>query len=615
MRGKADWIQSTEQERIEREGIWRETSLRYAEKKSLHTWTDGSSLNFVFNGTDLVLRLAQHNVPVYGPPNLGSLTVYVDNNIEKNIYPIAEPREIVIAHNLTPGKHTVKIKHHTSGQESSSIEALGYSSEPTGELAFTLTGENNAYLVDARAVLSQGDKVIADRLVRNWLTGQCRLALLPPGKDYRLELKAIGWKTHVIEGINIKARDETSLPPVYLTADPNIMTKGFLFPRIGQQVISVPGESFRARIQAYSAKIVSLYIERTTGSARITRILDFSEDKNASFYYDREIIVRTPEDTPPGLYDLKVKLRWSEYEYEFISPRSVMIVDRYPQEPVFVSWGHLDTQGQYQAEYLKNLVDIANLIGADMVLMANACNPVYIAGALSKLDIPYVVNFGNHSFPGFDRWFGPEEGIIDFGPNLCILNRSLPWHESTAKTDALLSARPNARIKIINAFEHNAPTELLDRHSIALIHDAHGPGERVMEIGSTPTLRVGKSNSESFRIIRFSDGRVASCTYKGDKTAPIPFKRGTIPPLRTTIVPSADGTQPEVTVTINNDLLETFPNCSVTVVMPSGDYTYTGGKIKTYAVSDCGKFTVITLQTDAKAKSSTVMKVMKTSKH
>jgi hypothetical protein len=613
MAAKADWIQSTDQVYVKRDGLWRETSIRYAEKDCLQTCTNGSSLTFVFNGTDLVLRLAQHAVPAYGYPNLGKLTVHLDDNTEQTIYPIAEPREVVIAHNLPLGKHTLKIEHLTSAKELSSIEAFGYSSEPTGELTFTLMGENNTYLVDARAVLSQGDRLVANRLVRNWLTGQCRLALLPPGEDYRLELKAIGWKSQVIDGIVIKPNCETLLPPIYMATDPDINATGFLFPRIGQQVIRIPGESFRARFQAFSAKIVGVYIERTVGPARITRVLDFKEDQDSSFYYDREITVKTPNATPPGLYDLKVKVSWPKvkYEYELKSPRAVMIVDKYPRNPVFISWGHLDTQGQYQAEYFRSLVDIANLIGADMLMVANACNPVYIAGAMTELNIPHVINFGNHAFPGFEKWFGPDEGIIDLGPDICILNRSAPWHESTAKVDTLLSARSNASIKIINAFEHNAPVDLLNRHSIALIHEAHGPGERVMEIGSTPTLRVGKSNSESFRVIRFSDGRVASCTYMGHRTAPIPFQREAIPPLRLTIDPPADGTQTEVRVTITNDLQETFPDCRVTIVMPSDNYICSGGKIRNSAVSDCGQFILLTLQTDAKAKSTTIMKVMK----
>ena len=145
-----------------------------------------------------------------------------------------------------------------------------------------------------------------------------------------------------------------------------------------------------------------------------------------------------------------------------------------------------------------------------MVLMANACNPAYVAGALGELNIPYAVNFGNHQFAGAERWFGSQEGIIDFGPDICVLNRSLPWSEPVAQADAWFAGRPDARIKIINAFEYNAPTNFLDRHRVALVHDAHGPGERVMKMGATPSLRAGKSDSESFRVIRFAGGRVES---------------------------------------------------------------------------------------------------------
>lgn len=138
-----------------------------------------------------------------------------------------------------------------------------------------------------------------------------------------------------------------------------------------------------------------------------------------------------------------------------------------------------------------------------------------------------------------------------------------------------------------------------------------GPGERVMDMGATPTKRVGKSNSESFRMIRFSGGRVASRTYMGHAIAPVPFKRGAVPPLRTEIDPPADGLQPNVVVTLINDLGEAFPNCRVSVVMPTGTYHCTGGRIESAAASDCGRFTVLTVRADAAAESRTVVNVFK----
>ncbi len=89
-----------------------------------------------------------------------------------------------------------------------------------------------------------------------------------------------------------------------------------------------------------------------------------------------------------------------------------------------------------------------------MVLIANECNPAYVAGALSSLVIPHAVNFGNHQFAGFEQWFGPQEGIIDFGPDLCILNRSLPWHEGTSQADDI---SPEVTITVTNDLKEAFP--------------------------------------------------------------------------------------------------------------------------------------------------------------
>ena len=130
-----------------------------------------------------------------------------------------------------------------------------------------------------------------------------------------------------------------------------------------------------------------------------------------------------------------------------------------------------------------------------MVLASNSVNAAYLSGALSNLQMPYLINFGNHQVYGHHRWYGPDLGGVNFGSNLFVLNYGLPWHEPIAPVIALLKKHRDASIKVINAFEHNAPAKVLDEFRIALIHDAHGPGDKLMEMGRTPTQRAGKSNS------------------------------------------------------------------------------------------------------------------------
>ena len=338
-----EWVMATDPDRITREGLWQEASFRYAERKHLRSNTDGASLIFPFEGTDAMIRLGQHAVPAYNRPNLGALSIQVDNRSERIIYPLNEPREIVVARNLTSGRHTMRVRHIGNRDSMVCIEAFGYCSEPTGELEFSLTGKHNAYLVDARAILTQDNKIIANRLIRNWLTGQCRLSGLPPGKGYRLEVHAIGWISFIKDNIEIKAGSETKLVPVYLDAAPPEVATGWLFPRIGRQAIHKPGETFRTRFQAPTQVIKSMYIRSQTGPATVSRMLNFEEDKDAAYVYDREFVATIPGDTPPGLYDLVVRAYRPEQgdEYDLCSFSSVMIVNEYPIDPVFMSWGQI----------------------------------------------------------------------------------------------------------------------------------------------------------------------------------------------------------------------------------------------------------------------------------
>jgi hypothetical protein len=439
-------------------------------------------------------------------------------------------------------------------------------------------------------------------LVRNWLTGACRLTGLPEGEGYSLELIAYGWESRRIDGFAVRAGEETRLPPVYLHRHPDTIPRGVRFPVLGHPAIRRPGESIRVRVTAYNNVIRQVGLSRRVGPATISRQVLFEEDSSAAFYYDREGTVTLPKDMPPGLYDLAVEVSGARGGVRR-SPRSVYVVRDYPKDPAFMTFGHLDTQGQYQAEYERRLAEIANLIAVDMVLISNAVNAAYISGVHTTLEMPYVITFGNHRIHGHEKWYGDPVGVIDYGPDLAVLNFGLPWHVDLSQADALLASRPETRIKVINAFEHNAPVEtFLDRHGVQLIHDAHGPGEKVQAIGATPTVRVGKLSSSSFRVVRFRDGRVVSATYRGDAVAPIPFDRDGPSPIRVAYDPENDGMHNRVTATITNTLEDAFPDCRVTFIMPVGIYAVDGGRVEGSVISDDGRYTVLTARADAPAE-------------
>jgi len=489
------------------------------------------------------------------------------------------------------------------------IEGFHVLDKSTGDLQFTVSGEENAFLVDARAVLRQGDRIVRNVLVRNWMTGQCSLAGLPPGDGYSLEVSAIGWNPVRIDDISVEANKSARIDPIFLNRNEATRIVRFRFPAVNRPAIRKPGQTFRARFLGFEATIDEVQLRRTVGPAVISRQLEFEEDEAAAYYYDREITTRLPHDMPPGVYDLSIKVTGGRRTGFCLSPRSVHVVHEFPVDPVLVTFGHLDTSGQYQAEYLERLVSMTNLIAPDIVLNSNAVNPAYISGALSKLEKLYVINFGNHQFHGHEKWYGDPVGLVDFGPDLCVLNFGHPWHVDRSKADSLLVSRADCRHKIINAFENNAPIAWLDKHKVCMIHDAHGTGKKVMNMGAMPTRRIGKVNAVSFRVVRLKDGRVASCTYNGHETAPIPFGREQEPPLRVRFSPAADGNHREVTATVTNEYVENFPECRLTFVMPHGDYVVDCGRIELSIASDDKKYTVFSVRSDVPAEGSVTVRM------
>ncbi len=601
------WIPATDDGAVKRSGTWSVTSFRYAAAKHLATNHDSAALEVSFDGTGAAIRLGEHAVPAYGVPNLGKLAVTVDDGRPQTIRPRGTARELVLARGLKAGKHRLRVEHHSDDQgddraSGCRIEGFWILKQPTGELAATISGEENAYLVDVRATLKHGATVVRRTLVRNWLTGQCQLCGLPPGDGYALELQAAGWITQTLNDIEIVSGRTTTLPPVFLSRDPATRISRFRFPALNRPAIRKPGQSFRARFLGFNSKIDEVEVRRTVGPAVISRKLKFDEDKAAAYYYDREVIAHLPEDLPPGLYDLRVTISGNRRRGVCRSPRSVHVVSSWPDDPIFFTFGHLDTSGQFQAEHLQRLAQIANLIKPELVLISTAVNPAYISGALSELQMPYIINFGNHQFYGHEKWYGDPVHLTDFGPNLCVLNFGHPWHVDRSKAEALLAARANTRCKIINAFESNAPVaSFLDRHRIQMIHDGHGIGKKVADIGTTPTKRVGKVNANSFRIVRFQNNRVVKATYDGHATAPTPFARTDRIPLQVEFSAANDGTQPTLTALVTNRLNETYRG-NVQFIMPKAGYATDNGQVTNAVNSDDGKYSIVNVAVELPAQ-------------
>ena len=565
-------------------------------------------MEFTFSGRGLMLTFDGHGLPFanLGAANLGAISVSIDDALPITIHPQQEDRDVVVARGLPEGVHKVRLVHRRSAAGAGS-RIVGFRAlhGDEGEISFTLHGEANRFLTDVRAILSLRGTVVERRLVRNWLTGMCRLGGVAAGQGYELEIRAAGWQPLRIRDIDIEQGKETALPPLYLQRMQESTPGRIDFPRLGVPAIVQASASFAARVALRGASLPVVEIRRQVGPARISRTAVFTEDKALEYDGHAEGTVTLPRDTPPGLYDLVFTLEANGRRSEQVSPRSVHVVDAFPEDLVFLTFGHMDTFGQEPAEYLERIADLANLIAPDMVLVSNEVNAAYAAGALSRLEMPHLMTFGNHEVSGHEQWYGNAVSLTDFGPELSILNFSHPWHGDLSHAYALLESRKRTPCKIINSFEHDAPVEgMLDRYGISFLHEAHGPNPKVTQIGRTPTQRAGKENSESFRVVRFQGCRPVSFTYAGDEKAPIPLPRHQPSPMRLTYSPANSGEHRMATATVENNWRQDFPGSRVTLVMPNGDYTVDRGRIESALVSDDKRFVVLSVRLDVPASSA-----------
>jgi hypothetical protein len=607
--GTGAWIAATDSTRVRADDSWWVTGQRYAWMTHQATYDDGAVLEFdvELQGHGLILRLGSLPTPSYGGAHRGSLRAELDGMHMGDILPLDEDRELHLPlagqSGSADGRHTLRLIHREIPSGAGArVEGLYVLHAATGSLTFHVGGEEEAHLVDVRARLKRGDTVVRDALVRNWQTGLCRLAGVPPGDDYVLEIDAIGWLPQRIDGIHIDAGQQTPLPQVFLERQPRTRAHGVRFPTVGHPVVRQAGDSLRTRLVVYNDKVDSIFLRRTVGPAVISRALAVREDTAAAYYYDQEYVATIPADMPPGLYDLIATVRTETDSWTVDAPRSVHIVGDMPADPVIMSFGHLDTWGQYQSEYLQRVAALADILGPDLVLNSNAVSAAHASGALVDLHVPYAITFGNHQIHGHEYWYGNPVGSIDFGDALAVLNFGHYWHDDPSQAYALLEQRRRTRLKVINAVEPNAPVaSLLDEYNIAFIHDAHGPGDRVALMGNTPTQRAGKMNSESFRLIRFAQGRVVSATYGGDPQAPFPFGRSAPLPVRIEFDGPNDGTRTELTASVHNDFVDALPNSRVVFILRAGTVDVQGGRLESAIDSDDGACTVITVRCDLPA--------------
>lgn len=550
---------------------------RYTWPLHQRTKTTGDTLDLDFEGVGISIIFHTPRTRAYGRADKDAkVSAHIDGQQVAEFFHDQQAMEVVLADGLEAGKH-----HLTFTNVDGACTVMGFRvmTEKAGHASGVISADNPDYLFDVRVKVFRNGQLVRSSLNRNWLSNRFAITGLSPGEGYRVRIEAVGWETWEKNDVTIAAGRTLDLGEIHLKQDPATIRGPLASPAQGYQQVKVPGESVvvEAGDAVELSKVIAARLTRPIGDAVISRKAPFAQ---GAFV--------VPTDTPAGVYDLELT---AESGVLFRSPRSVVVRAEHAKGKLRVlTWGHTDTWGQHQAEFERTLFDVANVIGPDLVLTSNAINPGHIAGAGKDLRAPYLINFGNHRLRGHEAWYGDQVGMIDFGPNFAVFNFGHPWKEDASGIEALMASRSDVTGRILNTYEADIPVEILQRHDIRLMHDAHGWLQpRVQVIPDTQTMRVGKVTASSFRIVKMEDHRVVSVTDPYDVKR-VPHEAFSyVPPAIVRVdysKPAADLWRADVV----NGLPVALDAARVVFLVPAGEYEFSNATAESKAVSDDGNW-------------------------
>ena len=612
-----DGIIACDAEGIERKGNWDILEFPCTTgRKVLMTCDVGASLRMDFTGAFLSLLLPptwQNPGPHYGImkeahrggdviPVETAIDVKVDDLDPLRIPILTSPLEIVVFRGAESDRHTVTITPVLRNGGIVAVEAFRVLARPVGSLRFRVFGEESYSFNDMRLEARRDGELVQSRIARNARSGECVITGLEEGA-YSIRMFAHGWQPLVMDGMEMTDGADVEVGDRYIRRSPRARSCeiGVICPGRGRAVTALPGQEFEILCRTQKG---DTFRSAELTSEHMCIPLTFEAESDDGPRYDAyfSVRVRLPDELPEDLYDLNVQFdNWAD---PAVTPQSVSVRRDYPDEFYLVTFGHTNTWGQDNAEYIERMVEVINVINPLMVLISNEVNWAYLSGVLGSLRVPYCITTGNHGYPDFERFFGPCISAVDTGA-IRVVNFGYTWDGPWQAVRELFEQRPAATVRIINAFESDAPVaELLDSCNVNLLHEAHGMGSKIEQFGRTPTWRAGKSNAESFRLVRFRGGNVISATYRGGEVDPIPFSRGQPSPLRVDYLSGPDDGCTTACAAIENDWDERFENARLCFRMARGEYTAIGGRIVQQFNANRHPGTVVDVAVDIPARGS-----------
>ena len=531
----------------------------------------------------------------------GSLVVSVDGGESRRFGLRTAPVEIPLADNLGPGPHRLKLVF----PQRSRLTVIGFrvTHGPRGQVSLKVTADAQDYLNDVSVDIHRDGRLTDRRLARNANTGELLLWGLPPGR-YDLHLHALGWQDAWLRNVRVEADSTTRLSDCNLAADPLALPRGSIVqPNRGYPAYIKPGElltvvqSGRAEAADFKAALVGSWREY------VPAVESANFDAADSQW---RLEVRVPTDVPDDLYHLRVS-------HSLGTDQAVSAVAvRRQIGPTFrvVKFGHMDTWTQRNAEYLRLLVELTNLIHPDLLLVGNEVNWQYVAGALAACEVPYMTTSGNHALPGFERYFGPAVGWVRAG-DVFIANSCGAWRDQADELEAAFAHAAGARYRILQGFEYDLPAELARKLGVDFYAFGHGfssqSADHRDEHGPTaelPWLHLGKE----FHLVTIdlTTGKATAAGVTGSLSGmaakyPIPRHEPWSPVV---FDPPADGRAGTVRATVRNPLTVALDSARVRFVMPAGAYAPGVGRVVRSTLSADGRQTEVIVELDVPAQST-----------